>query len=901
MKERHQLHIFCDLTSANLNESKEVVKSLLNATNEFSNTYFTFKSNQTDDFQVFCNENLEVSSFKIIGKKDAVPTINTESTIIVSSENYKSLKELLKVKGNGVYCASANITLNIKDKLGALLTGTSKELANSAFYFKEVNLPSDLNTFGFSNYSLLVSNICYSLNRENIEIEHLECSKIQLTESKQGFFNRVTNFINWYITSPINGLKEKNYSSLNRLIFFVFTIVSLFLMTSLSFDFGISGDEKVHRNQARFVIDYFENGDEKALDQPKTLLHFYGQSFDLFTEYVVKWFGLEESLYDVRHFFNSIFGFLLILFIGLCARVIAGYNGALIAMFLALISPRLFGHSMNNPMDIPFATGYAMAAYYLVKIGKNYSKINYHDFLLLSLAIALTISIRVGGILLVPISIMHIGLVIIEKQGLSNVLKFKLSKSDFEIITLTIATIVLGYFIGLIPWPYALQAPLSNPFTALSELSNISVSINQIFEGETVMSNKLPWNYLPKFMLITIPEVILVGIFLYIFKQIANLKSITANRFLMIFMFIFPIVYVIYKKSNLYGGWRHMMFVYPTAVVLAGLFWNDLISAKNKILKMSSLVIFLGLSGIVVAWMFVNHPHQYVYFNHAFGGVEEAYKKYEIDYYSRSLKEEAEWLIENENFKNRTDTIIIASNHTKGTHYYFKDYPNVKLKYTRYYEKNTKDWDYAIWSNIYIDPHQLKHNLFPPAGAIHSVEIEDVPLSTVVKRVSKDAFLANQAFRKRNYSEAERLYTNYLKLDPNNEEALLGVANAYSALGKNNEAIQYAKKALEVYPTYVQAYDVIGRSHMNNKNYNTAINSFSELVKIRQYDPSAYYYLGVCYYSIGNFDAAIQMGKNVIQINNRMKQAYGLIAEAYKQKGDVKSANSYISQMKKIK
>jgi hypothetical protein len=73
----------------------------------------------------------------------------------------------------------------------------------------------------------------------------------------------------------------------------------------------------------------------------------------------------------------------------------------------------------------------------------------------------------------------------------------------YVLVTLGIAAV--GYVLALLFWPYALQAPLKNPFVALSKFSDLEVKIRVLFEGNNVMSDKTPWNYALKWIGYTIP------------------------------------------------------------------------------------------------------------------------------------------------------------------------------------------------------------------------------------------------------------------------------------------------------------------------------------------------------------------------------------------------------------
>ena len=107
-------------------------------------------------------------------------------------------------------------------------------------------------------------------------------------------------------------------------------------------------------------------------------------------------------------------------------------------------------------------------------------------------------------------------------------------------------------------------------------MSNISVALRVMFEGKIIWSDNLPWYYIPKNILITVPLVILIFFLVPLFIAIGTKDTVHAFWiFLLYFTSLFPVVYIIYKGSNVYGGWRHVLFIYPPLVTLTstGIIW----------------------------------------------------------------------------------------------------------------------------------------------------------------------------------------------------------------------------------------------------------------------------------------------------------------------------------------
>ena len=152
--------------------------------------------------------------------------------------------------------------------------------------------------------------------------------------------------------------------------------ILFFAMPMMSRSAGNSGDEdKFQIPQGRFVMDYYrtDGADSTCLQDVVYLsgknqnwnLKYYGCSFDIVTEWINETFGVED-IATTRHACNALLGWIIILFGGLIAYRIGGWRAGVFAMLLLFFSPRLLGHSFNNPKDIPFAAGVTMFIYYMM-------------------------------------------------------------------------------------------------------------------------------------------------------------------------------------------------------------------------------------------------------------------------------------------------------------------------------------------------------------------------------------------------------------------------------------------------------------------------------------------------------------------------------------------------------
>ncbi len=88
------------------------------------------------------------------------------------------------------------------------------------------------------------------------------------------------------------------------------------------------------------------------------------------------------------------------------------------------------------------------------------------------------------------------------------------------------------------------------------------------------------------------------------------------------------------------------------------------------------------------------------------------------------------------------------------------------------------------------------------------------------------------ALANKNYNEAIKNFQEVIKAQPNNESALLGLADAYGEAGKYNESVEYAGKVLTVrknvpegavYYTLGATYKKMGKNDLALQNFNKCL------------------------------------------------------------------------------
>ncbi len=375
-------------------------------------------------------------------------------------------------------------------------------------------------------------------------------------------------------------------------------ILAAIVMVFLAPKAAVNVDEQLHYPQAKKVVNWYFTGgkDVSSLNTPGTNLKYYGQSVDNLTALINRVFHVQNE-FLVRHYTGAVFFFLLLLFAGLLGYEISGsYWVSTLTVISVLLTPRLFGQAFGNLKDIPFATGYLAGVYMIIRYLKELPKPRWKTVIGLGIAIAFTVSVRVGGFILFGyLGVALLFTFILKPFLLKHIVSTKLCL--VEVLGQGIIILIIGYFGGLLFWPFALQDVWSNPLESLQVMEHYKVSIRQVFDGGFMWSTDLPWYYLPKWLLISTPEFLMMGFLVFIFfffrKNMGQKEKKWQQGFLL-FTLLFPIVYVIAINSNLYSGVRQILFVMPVLAVLSSLgIFRILQLKKSAAIKAVSATFFL--------------------------------------------------------------------------------------------------------------------------------------------------------------------------------------------------------------------------------------------------------------------------------------------------------------------
>ena len=337
------------------------------------------------------------------------------------------------------------------------------------------------------------------------------------------------------------------------------------------------------------------------------------------------------------HFYTFCLAFVGVIFFYLLLQYL--FKNKKISMILTALyyfSPRMFIDSLHNNKDIVFMALLVAIIYFGIRFIKEKRS---SWALLFAFFGAFVCNIKILGLFFV--GIIGLGYIIYLT------VKKEWSKQNFICGLIAAVATFCGY-LALTP------AIWGNGFALIEYIQyclgnavNFSADTAVIFEGIIYRhsANPLPWYYVPKLILVTLPIITSVlfvtssfVIVIDFIKTIRNKKfDFTIFVFLLVLsMFVVPFLFAILSNPNLYNGWRHFYFLYPLMLITGSYIVFRLNYCKKANIIMIALICLTLLSNIVC--IFKYRMANTAYYNILLG-TDDLAGIYELDYYNVSSQD----------------------------------------------------------------------------------------------------------------------------------------------------------------------------------------------------------------------------------------------------------------------
>lgn len=529
-------------------------------------------------------------------------------------------------------------------------------------------------------------------------------------------------------------LELKTRDDVFKYLWMILLVSALIGMLVLCRHIGISDREVAQHEYSELLYNHFHHIGDPDAYKSHPYAHTQAQLVDL----LIYSFSKTVNVYDIysfRHTLSAIFGWLLIAYLSLLLLRAFSWRAAFFAAFFLIISPRFFGYSLSNVVDVTFAFFFIYSIMQMYYFSRELPVIRTSRLIRIAIGILLTLSVHNAGSSLLQLFMVFALLNFFLYNPIKKIFTTEYLKA-LGLVCLVIAGMWTTVYIVHNLCTLFLETSFILPNRAFASLvTNIPFDQNQIFEGHFIGPDNFPTRYLAKYLYISTPTVVLISFLLFFifFKNaVKTLKPFS------IFIFIYTFLFCINRVKTHYMNpdtlWAIHYCIYPLFMLIAV---SGLECTLRHINDRYTNFVILGLLGFLsfmpIRHILFNSPYTTIYFNEISGGIHNAYAKYALDSNFEANKEANSWMKEyvkvhdlgGKHYVSRP--IVVATNGNKACALFYQHEPSIQLVFKDYDRLDTT-WDYYVSYCNQIPVTQLRNGTWPPDSTLHLMTFEQKPM-----------------------------------------------------------------------------------------------------------------------------------------------------------------------------
>ena len=528
-------------------------------------------------------------------------------------------------------------------------------------------------------------------------------------------------------------MQLKNGDDVFKYLWMILLAGALVGMLVLSQRIGVSDREIAQNEYSELLYNHFHHIGDPDAYKAHPYAHTQAQTIDLLIYAIAKTLNFQD-VYAFRHLLSAIFGWLLVAYLSLILLRAFNWRAAFFTAFFLIISPRFFGYSLSNVVDVTFAYFFIFSIMQMYYFSRELPVIRTSRLVRISIGILLTLSVHNAGS-----TLLHLFLVFtLLNFFLYNPVK-KIFTKEYLTALGKVAISIAALWVGVITvhsiCTFYLGTSFIMPNKAFASLvTNIPFDQNQIFEGHLIGPDNFPTRYLSKYLYITTPTVVLICFllfFIFFRNAIKSLKPFSIFIFIYTFMFCINRVKTHYMNPDTL--WAIHYCIYPLFMLIAA---SGLECTLRQINDRYTNFVIVGLMGLLsfmpIRHILFNSPYTTIYFNEISGGIHNAYAKYALDSNFEANKESNEWMRDyiyaHDIGKHYTERpVTVATNGNAACALFYHDDPNISLIFKDYDRLDTT-WDYYVAYCNQIPVTQLRNGTWPPDSTMHLMTFEQKPM-----------------------------------------------------------------------------------------------------------------------------------------------------------------------------
>ena len=440
-------------------------------------------------------------------------------------------------------------------------------------------------------------------------------------------------FLSFTIKSKDDGFKYA---------FFILTLALLFLMPYLSRNVGVSTREWQQNEYSEAVYKYYQTGDKTYTTMPQYVTK--GQLADVLLVSAAHSVGF-KNIFRLKHRLSALLGWLLIVVSGLFLAKNVSWRSAFFCSLLMFCTPRLLGYTFGNFNDTLFALAFFFTLFQIWQFCYDFPLIRWIRVVGIFLGILVATTTSLSGFALCELFFFFVIIYFVVKNPMKKFFTGQYWVSLLTLIMIVGATSLLVVLMNLILSPGFQIQDLRGGDKFMQMFVATSQQLPQFFEGKTISIEQPPTDYVMKYVFITTPFVVILGLLLCVVFFRTILKEFSLFT---IFALTFAILYLLWSFSSKYMGsdivCTVIFMMLPLLVMMATLGYEAvLLKVDDRYTNAVIVVLAFFLAAMPLRHVIFNRPLTLCYFNEVSGGIHNAAERYELDINNQSSKVAEQW------------------------------------------------------------------------------------------------------------------------------------------------------------------------------------------------------------------------------------------------------------------
>lgn len=439
-----------------------------------------------------------------------------------------------------------------------------------------------------------------------------------------------------------------------------FLLASLVTTVTQAHRYGITVDEPLQQAYGVLTLAWYRSRgqDMSFLTRFPRVLYMpeHGAIFDVIVVAIQSKFTWVDP-WLVRHIVTGLTGWLGVVAIALCGLELGGPWVALAAALGLWLYPRYYGAIYNNPKDVPAAVSMLFVLWATLLLLKHWERRPraLEVCALLGLYLGVATAIRMTAI-----DWFAVLAVLLAGWWVANARALWRERRIIAMIArqAAMAGVVGGvWFLATMAlWPFIFIDPLPHLIDAYEVLSHFPWNGAVLFEGATYPASRLPESYVPVWLVIGSPPILLAFALLgfgVALAEVARRRRIDPAVAVVELAFVLPLAALLVLHPELYDTLRQFLFIIPPLVLLAAYGLARSVSALvhqrrggPRWAAIALLALTMVSYAFVITDMVALSPYEYIYFSPLVGGLQGAAGQYDTDYWGACGAASATWLAE---------------------------------------------------------------------------------------------------------------------------------------------------------------------------------------------------------------------------------------------------------------